>query len=454
MFERISSALGARPAAISHAEMRARQARLLEQIPTDAVVIITNNPSSTRSADVHHRHRVNSYLLYLTGWTEEEGVAAFHFDGDAWQCRLYVQPRDILMETWEGRRPGVEGAKADWPVDEVVARPELAEDLGKLIRQKSSIYHVTGLDAEVDALVHTCLTEHSRARQRFGTGPTASHDPRAILDEMRLCKTDAEIALMQHAADLAAHAHMEAMHEAAPGMGEWQMQAIIEGAFLHHRSHWSYPSIVGSGDNATILHYNENDDVMQAGDLVLIDAGCEIDGYASDITRTFPVDGKFTEAQRTLYELVLKSQKAAIEACVVGAPYSAPHDVVCEILTAGLRKLGIIAEDLDDEAAHAAMRQFFMHGTGHWLGLDVHDVGIYFPNGEEAGARTFQPGMVVTIEPGLYFGAWREDIEIDAKWAGIGIRIEDDILITESGPVNLTAACIKEIDEIESLMAA
>ncbi|MDP6905820.1 MAG: aminopeptidase P family protein [Candidatus Thalassarchaeaceae archaeon] len=442
MYERVSAVLGARPEDVKHSEIRQRQEDLCGHLAEDSVCIIVNNPSSIRSRDVHHRHRFNSYLHYLTGWHEEGGAAIFYHKSEHWVCKLYVNPRDIKMETWNGRRPGLEGALSNWPVDETSSLDDIEEDLGEILAKAESLHHIGGLDSEIDKIVNSKFSKYS--------------DPRKIIDEMRVIKSNSEVELMQYAADLASHAHVEAMRLCKPGMGEWHMQSIIEGCFLHHKSHWAYPSIVGCADNATILHYNENKDVMNDGELVLIDAGCEIDGYASDITRTFPVNGVFTEDQKAIYELVLKSQIAGIEACQVGSPWSAMHRATSEILAQGLIDLGILDcsfEEALGENLDGAFRQFFMHGTGHFLGLDVHDVGGG-RQGDNESERTLLPGMVVTIEPGLYFGAWRDDISIDARWAGIGIRIEDDILVTENGPVVLTAACPKSIDEIESIVGS
>lgn len=442
MYERVTSALGTRPAAINHSEMRQRQQDFCAEMTTGSVAIITNNPVGIRSADVHHRHRFNSYLHYLTGWHGKEGVAVFHHDG-GWKCRLFVRPRDIKMETWNGRRPGVEGALTGWPVDETESRDNLKENLEELLNDVENVYHIHGLDSDVDEIVELALQEDSL-------------NPGEILDDMRVIKSEAEVALMQYSADLASHAHVEAMRECVLGMGEWHMQSIIEGCFLFHQSQWAYPSIVGSGDNATILHYGDNNDVMNDGDLVLIDAGCEIDGYASDITRTFPVNGKFTDAQRDIYELVLKAQIAGIEACQAGSPWSAMHHATSRVLAAGLIELGILDCSLEEalgEDFDGQYREYFMHGTGHFLGLDVHDVGGG-RQGDEESERILAPGMVITIEPGLYFGAWRDDVEIDSKWSGIGVRIEDDVLVTEDGPVVLTAKCPKEITEIEALVGS
>ncbi len=439
MYERVSSALGERPPQISHEEMRGRQEKFCSKLELDSVAIITNNPVSIRSRDTHHRHRFNSYLHYLTGWHGEDGVAVFFYEG-TWKCRLYVQARDVVKETWTGRRPGTEGALENWPIDEAESRDVIRESLEKMLVDCNSVYHIKGLDSVVDDIVSKTFDDIL--------------DPRTILDDMRVTKSDAEIELMKYAADLAALAHIEAMRECRPGMGEWQLQSIIEGCFLYHKSEWAYPSIVGSGDNATILHYNENSQPASDGDIVLIDAGCEVDGYASDITRSFPVNGKFTEPQRAIYDLVLKSQIAGIEACQVGSPWSAMHHATSRVLAQGLIDLGILNCTLDEalgDDLNGPYRQFFMHGTGHLLGLDVHDVGGG-RQGDDGPERTLTPGMVLTIEPGLYFGAWREDIDIDPKWAGIGIRIEDDVLITEDGPVILTSKCPKGVSEIEAIV--
>jgi Xaa-Pro aminopeptidase len=443
MYERVTSALGPRPAAINHSEMRQRQQDFCAEMTTDSVAIITNNPVGIRSADVHHRHRFNSYLHYLTGWHGKEGVAVFHHVENGWKCRLFVRPRDIKMETWNGRRPGLEGALTVWPVDETESRDDIKENLENLLDDVENVYHFHGLDAEVDEIVELALQDDPL-------------NPGEILDEMRVIKSKAEVALMQYSADLASHTHVEVMRECVLGMGEWHMQSIIEGCFLFHQSQWAYPSIVGSGDNATILHYGDNNDVMNDGDLVLIDAGCEIDGYASDITRTFPVNGKFTDAQRDIYELVLRAQIAGIEACQVGSPWSAMHHATSRVLAAGLIELGILDCSLEEalgEDFDGQYREYYMHGTGHFLGLDVHDVGGG-RQGDEGSERVLAPGMVLTVEPGLYFGAWRDDVDIDPKWAGIGVRIEDDILVTEGGPVVLTAKCPKEITEIEALVGS
>ena len=259
---------------------------------------------------------------------------------------------------------------------------------------------------------------------------------------------------MQSSANLAGEAHVAAMKATQPGIGEWQVQATIEGHFLSAGSQWSYPSIVGGGDNATILHYHANNQNVEDGELILVDAGCEVDGYASDITRTWPVNGKFSEAQREIYELVLAAELAGIEACRVGVPWNASHKATMEVISRGLIDLGVLDCTFDEamgENLDGKTRQFFMHGTSHSLGLDVHDVGVTRPGGEGDG-RLLEAGMVLTVEPGIYFGSWRSDIEVPERYSGIGIRIEDDVLITKDGPVVLTASCPKTVAEIEELV--
>jgi len=279
-------------------------------------------------------------------------------------------------------------------------------------------------------------------------------DPRPILDNQRVIKSSKEIELLKESAEIASAALIGAMSSSNPGIGEWQIQASIEGHFLNNKSQWSYPSIVGGGENATILHYKNNDCVVEGGNLVLVDAGCEIHGYASDITRTWPINGKFNDAQREIYELVLHAQIAGIEACVAGAPWLSMHQATSDVLAQGMIDLGILDCTLADALGSeldGPYRNYFMHGTGHLLGLDVHDVGGG-REGDDVPGPELQPGMVLTVEPGIYFASWRDDVSIPSRYAGIGIRIEDNVLITEDGPVVLSSSCPKRIDEIEQIV--
>ena len=308
---------------------------------------------------------------------------------------------------------------------------------------RDRVYLIQGVNSTLDEMVSSAVG-------------TDSADPTPILDEMRVRKSDREIQLMQESADIASAAHIEAMRATYSGIGEWQLQAIIEGYFTSNKSQWSYPSIVGGGDNATILHYNVNSADISDGELVLVDAGCEVKGYASDITRTWPVNGKFNDAQREIYELVLKAQIAGIGACQAGSPWSAMHQATSIVLAQGLIDLGILDCSLEEalgEDFDGPYRNYFMHGTGHMLGLDVHDVGGG-RQGDEGPERELEPGIVLTVEPGLYFGTWRTDVEIPERYSGIGVRIEDDVLITGGDPVVLTSNCPKTIDEIEALIGS
>ncbi len=436
------------------AEYRGRQSRFLAQIPEDNVVLIPTNPMATRSNDVHFPYRASSYMLYLCGWADPDAVLMAEHGEDGWSVSLFVQPQDTLAEIWEGRRIGVEGAVAGWPIDEAHSLDDLSDVVEKTLARNKGVHLIQKLNDGLDSVVNSAVTDKSRARNTFGKGPVSITDPSSILDEMRMCKSEAEVGVMQRSADLASAAHVAAMRATFAGIGEWQVQAAIEGHFLGAGSQWSYPSIVGGGDNATILHYHANNQKVADGELVLVDAGCEVNGYASDITRTWPVNGKFSEAQREIYELVLAAELAGIEACQVGAPWNASHKATMEVISRGLIELGVLDctfEEAMGESLDGKTRQFFMHGTSHSLGLDVHDVGVTRPNGEGDG-RLLEAGMVLTVEPGLYFGSWRSDIEVPDRYSGIGIRIEDDVLITEEGPVVLTSACPKSVDDIESLV--
>jgi len=445
--------LGEIPNPISNDEYLKKQNDLFQTLNEDDLLILCSSPETIHSNDVHHPYRTQSNLLYLTGWIEPDAVfCAINNDG-TWESHLFVQPKDTLKEIWEGRRPGVEGAVANWPIDFAHSIDDLSDILGDLIANSSRIMHRMGVMSKVDDLVVSAIKKRDRARQRLGSGPISVEDPSNIIAEMRIVKSNAEIAQMQFASDVSSLAHIIAMrHGGGASSTENQLQSLIEGFFRYAgTSGWSYPSIVGSGENATILHYKENEGNCKDGDIVLIDAGAEFRGYAADITRSWPNNGKFTEAQKEIYQIVLDAQNAAIDECVVGKPYTAPHEAARRVLAEGLIKLGVIDQSLDEalDMENGQLKNWYMHNTSHWIGLDVHDVGVYLPNGEP---RLFEHGMCLTIEPGLYFGAWRPDVDCPKKYSNIGIRIEDDILITDGGPVILTEMCPKTIDEIESIV--
>ena len=423
-------------------EYRRRQSIFFEKLPNSSVVIIPTNSKKQRSNDTNYRYRANSYILHLCGWSEPDAFFVGDNLSGEWETSLYVRDKDTQKEIWEGIILGPEYASNNLPVDSGYSINFFEDDFLQYINHENfeSIFVLDDVNDFVDQLIYD--------------NNVSNINPRKFLDPIRVIKSDEEIEIMRKSAELACEAHILAMKSCFSGISECHLQSIIEGYFVSNRSHWAYPSIVGGGDNATILHYNENKDDINDGELVLIDAGCEIDGYASDITRTWPVNGVFTDPQREIYELVLAAEKAAIEACQVGAPWKSFHEASSRVLAQGLIDLGILDCTLDEalgDDLNGPYRNYFMHGTGHMLGLDVHDVGGG-RQGDDKPEPVFTPGMVLTVEPGLYFASWRTDVTIPERYSGIGIRIEDNILITENGPVVLTESCPKEIIEIESLI--
>lgn len=452
MFAEAVERLPSRPAQTTKEEFRDRQGRLTSQFRHDDLLIIASPPFAVRSNDVGYRYRTSSDLLYLTGWIEPESVFVIRHDGKAWISSLFVQPQDTLKEIWEGRRPGVKGAVSDYAVDEAYNNDELDEKLEEWLTDAHRVFHRSGVHAGLDRLVESSVLRRDRARQHFGTGPVAVQDPSGLLAELRLRKSSSEIEQMVFASKVAAIAHELAMRHSREGVTEYQLQSVIEGFFSYAgASGWSYPSIVGCGENATILHYTTNQDVCGSDEVILIDAGAEFRGYASDITRSWPISGVFSDAQREIYQVVLDAQIAAIEACRVGMPYTAPHDAARKVLAEGLIALGVISQSVEEalDMETGELKQWYMHNTSHWIGLDVHDAGVYKPGGEP---RLLEPGMCLTVEPGLYFGAWRPDVDCPERYANIGIRIEDDVLITPEGPVVLTDDCPKTIEDIERIV--
>tara|TARA_B100000767_G_scaffold273802_1_gene304997 strand:+ start:1604 stop:2974 length:1371 start_codon:yes stop_codon:yes gene_type:complete len=452
MFDKMFADLGRMPEPISINEYTARQNQLYSTFKPSDVLILCSSPETIHSNDVHHPYRTQSNLLYLTGWTEPESVMCATMSSGSWKTHLFVQPKDTLKEIWEGRRPGLEGAEKDWPVDQAHSIKDVESTLIDMLSNANRVFHRMGIMPSMDDLVVSSIKKRDRARQRLGTGPISVEDPSNKIAEMRLIKSNAEIEQMKFASDVSSLAHIAAMRHGGKNATENQLQSVIEGFFRYAgTSGWSYPSIVGSGENATILHYKENNSPCSNGDVVLIDAGAEFRGYAADITRSWPTDGTFTDPQKELYQIVLDAQIAAINECVPGNPYTAPHEAARRVLAEGLIKIGVISQTLEEalDSKSGQLKDWYMHNTSHWIGLDVHDVGIYLPNGEP---RTLQPGMCLTIEPGLYFGAWRPDVDCPVRYSNIGIRIEDDILVGETGPIVLTERCPKTITEIESIV--
>jgi Xaa-Pro aminopeptidase len=426
---------------------RQQLAGFMRRMEPDSVAIIPSAPEATRSNDTHYPYRQDSDFYYLTGFNEPESIAVITPSRDAEKFTLFVRPRDPEQETWVGRRAGVEGAKELHGADASFAVSEFRDKLAELLNGARNVYYRLGVNRELDEVLINQLGE-MRLRSRQFTAPDSITDPGLILGEMRLVKSDAEIELMQRAADIAAEAHVEAMKTVRPGMMEYEIEALIEYHFRKSgASAPAYGSIVGGGANATILHYVTNDAELRDGDLLLIDAGAEYQGYASDITRTFPVSGRFSEPQREIYEAVLAAQVACVEMVKPGVTMDDLNNRAIRMLTESMVRLGLLAGDVDKLIEEKTYRRFFMHGVGHFLGLDVHDAGRYKLDGE---ARALTPGIVITVEPGLYIPADAE--HVPDRFRGIGVRIEDDVLVTAEGHRVLTAKVPKGIEEIEKLM--
>ena len=452
MFAEAYARLPQKPKATTVDEYRSRQQRLISQFRHNDILVMCAPHFAVHSNDVEYRFRNSSDLLYLTGWEDPESTFVIRHENGNWVTALFVQPKDTLKEIWEGRRLGIEGAKHLFAIDEAYNNNEIDTLLGKWLQDSKRVFLRSGVNHHIDSLVEESVRRRDRARQHFGSGPISIEDPSGMLAELRLRKSESEIEQMLFSSKVASLAHELAMRHCREGVTEFQLQAIIEGFFTYAgASGWSYPSIVGCGENATILHYRSNNSECSPDEVILIDAGAEFRGYASDITRSWPISGKFSEAQREIYQLVLNAQYAAIDACQVGAPFNAPHEAARKVLAEGLIQLGVIDQSVEEalDLEKGELKLWYMHNTSHWIGLDVHDVGIYRPGGNP---RTLEAGMCLTIEPGLYFGSWRPDVECPERYSNIGIRIEDDILITNNGPVVLTEDCPKTIEEIEHIV--
>lgn len=424
-----------------------RRRRLLASAPADAVLVLPSASMTIRNADVEHDFRQQSDFFYLTGFDEPDAVCVLRNGADP-QYVLFVRPKDPERETWTGKRAGVLGAVDLYGADAAFAVGDLDTELPKLIDGALQLGYAWGEDAHRDATIARAARAHRLKPRDPLVGPDITFDPRALLHETRLRKTEPEIADLRRAATITVDGHHEAMRLCTPGIGEYELQAAAEYVFVGSgATRVGYSTIVAGGENATILHYNTNRMRLRDGDLVLIDAGAEHAYYTADVTRTFPVNGRFTPAQRAVYEVVLEAQIAAIEACTVGRPFQDSHDVAVRRLTEGMCALGLLSGGIDELIETAAYKRYYMHRTGHWLGMDVHDVGAYMV---ERQPRALEAGMVTTVEPGLYIAA--DDEQAPEPLRGIGVRIEDDILITDSGPDNLTAACVKQVEDVETMM--
>ena len=429
---------------MTHAHFLARRKRLLKAIG-DGVAIVPTAPEVIRNRDAHHPYRFDSYFWYLTGFPEPEAVVVL-VGGKRPKSILFCREKHEEREIWDGYRYGPKAAKAAFGFDTAFPIDQLDKKLPELLVDRDTLWHAIGHDAAWDARIAKALNA-VRAQTRAGKrAPRAIHDLRAELDAMRLVKDAAELTIMQRAADIASAGHARAMRACRPGMAEYELEAELtyefrkRGADAH-----AYTPIVAGGANACVLHYVENNKLLNDNTLVLIDAGCEVEGYAADITRSFPVNGRFNAAQKDVYEIVLAAQEAAFAATAPGRHFMEAHDAAVRVLTQGLIDLKLLAGDLDNLIEKGDYKRFYMHRTGHWLGLDVHDAGEY-KVGEQW--TTLQPGMTITVEPGLYI---RPADGIPPALAGIGIRIEDDVRVTATG-CDIYTSAPKTIAEIEEVM--
>ena len=435
-----------------------RRAALLARMQAQGggVAIIPTAPEVMRNADADYPYRHDSYFYYLTGFTEPEATLVL-VAGTKQQAILFCREKNMEREIWDGYRYGPAAAKEEFGFDAAHAIDQIDVELPKLMTNMPTLFYALGSDAKLDARIQNWLSG-VRAQIRAGiSAPAAAMDVRVLLNEMRLIKDADEIAIMQRAATISAHAHARAMRCAKAGLREYHLDAELLHEFRRHGSQFpAYGSIVATGANACVLHYRAGDAELRDGDLVLIDAGCELDSYASDITRTFPVNGKFSGPQKTLYEIVLAAQQSAIAATKPGLRFIDGHDAAIKVLSQGMLDTGLLDKNkvgtLDDVLAKGDYRHFYMHRTGHWLGMDVHDVGDYrdaAPASEEKPWRTLQAGMVLTIEPGIYV---RPTEGVSEEFWNIGIRIEDDALVTVDGCQLLTHEAPKTVAEIEAVM--
>lgn len=424
-----------------------RRDKLRERMKEGEALLMVGYPTAVRNNDNHHLYRQESSLFYFTG-LKEENVALLFRPGKSPEYTLFVRPKDAVAELWDGYRAGPEGAVKDFGADEAFEVSQMPKILSVYLKECNKLYYQLHLNDEKDKMVLETLEKVRAARGRTGLGILPLYDSTEITGDIRLIKTDEEIELMRKSGHIAAEAHKEAMRLIEPGMNERQIQGALSYMFLKEGANdYAYHPIVGSGNNATVLHYRDNDAVCEDGDILLIDAGCELEFYASDITRSFPVNGKFTKAQKMIYDAVLKAQEEVIALVKPGVTFLELQEKAIESISVSLRELDLLEESVEEIIAQKLYRKYYPHNIGHWIGLDVHDRGRYFIDEQ---SRKLEPGMVFTVEPGIYVP--KNDTDAPAEFRGIGIRIEDDILVTDSGYENLTAGVPKDPSEIEALM--
>jgi len=428
--------------------IRPQLAEFIKRMDQKAVAIIPAAREATRSNDTQYRYRQDSDFFYLTGFEEPESIAVIAPNKDQ-KYTLFVRPRNPEREIWDGKRFGVDGAKTEFGANDAYPVAEFDEKLHDILDGASVLYYRLGVNSELDERIIREIARMRSLNRKPIHPPRTIIDPATIIHEQRVIKSDEEIEIMQRAADIAAEAHVEAMKSVRSGMKEYEVEAMLEHFFRRNgASGPAYTSIVGAGANATVLHYISNTGELRDGDLLLIDAGAEYKGYASDITRTFPIDGHFTKAQREIYDLVLDAQTACVEMVRPGTTHDELKERSIEILTEGMVRLGLLQGDPKELIKEKKHEKFYMHGLGHMLGIDVHDVGLYYFDKE---SRALEPGVVMTVEPGIYVSLDAKDVP--EEYLGIGVRIEDDVLCTNNGPRVLTNKVPKHPAEIEALMA-
>jgi Xaa-Pro aminopeptidase len=434
---------------ISKAEFARRRKALMDMMEPNSIAIVPAAPERTRSRDTEHHYRQDRDLLYLSGFEEPQAVLVLIPGRAHGEYVLFVRERNREREIWDGYRAGPEGACSDFDADDAFPIDDIDDILPGLIEGRERVYYAMGKDSEFDKQVMDWVNT-IRAKVRSGATPPGEFlDLSHFLHELRLFKSAAEIRVMREAAEISARAHIRAMKASKAGVMEYQLEAEILHEFNMAGARFAaYNTIVGGGKNGCILHYIENSAALKNGDLVLIDAGCELDYYAADITRCFPVNGKFSAEQKALYEICLQAQLEAIAQCKPGNHWNDPHETTVRVITAGLVNIGLLEGDVQELINSEAYKEFYMHRAGHWLGIDVHDVGDYKVGGEW---RLLEPGMAMTVEPGIYVAPDNE--RVAKKWRGIGIRIEDDLVITKDGNDVLTKDVPKTIMDIETLMA-
>ena len=428
--------------------IRSQLTEFMRRMQPNSVAIIPAAREATRSNDTHYRFRQDSDFFYLTGFEEPEAIAVIK-PGETHEYVLFVRPRDPEREIWDGRRAGVEGAKSEFGAAEAFPVAEFDGQLREILDGAETLYYRLGVHRDLDDKIISEIGNMRAVNRKPIHPPTTIIDSATIIHELRVIKSPDELELMQKAADIAAEAHVEAMKAARPGMREYEVEALIEQVFRRHGAAGpAYTSIVGAGPNATVLHYINNDGELRQGELLLVDAGAEYKGYASDITRTFPIDGRYSQPQRDIYDLVLKAQMSCVEMVRPGVTHDQLKQHSIEVLTEGMVELGLLQGEPEQLIKDKKYEKFYMHGLGHMLGIDVHEVSAYYYGKE---SRALEPGVVMTVEPGIYIAPDTKDVP--EKYLGIGVRIEDDVLCTNNGPRVLTSKVPKNPDQIEELMS-